>query len=134
MYITPRLNILFPQAIETLEYLRDKKYKLYILTNGFIQTQDRKMKHSDIARYFDRVFSSEELGANKPNKEIFHWAVTSINAKKEKCLMVGDDLRVDIKGAMSYGIDGVWFNPQQITGEFKPTYTIKSLDDLRSIL
>jgi putative hydrolase of the HAD superfamily len=134
MYITPRLNILFPSTRETLDYLQEKKYKLYILTNGFIQTQHRKMNHSDISRCFIRVFSSEELGVNKPKKEIFHWAVSSVHAKKKDCLMVGDDLKVDIQGAMNYGIDGVWFNPNELQSTYKPTHIIKDLSELKSIL
>lgn len=134
MYLTPRLNNLAPNTIQTLEYLKKRGYSLYILTNGFISTQEKKMKHSNISGYFKRLFSSEELGVNKPRKEIFHWAVSSLHAKKSECLMIGDDFEVDIVGAMNYGIDSVWFNPAKLAAETAPTYTIADLSELESIL
>lgn len=134
MDITPRLNILAPNTIELLKYLKAKDYRLFILTNGFISTQEKKMKNSELDIYFERVFSSEELGINKPAKEIFHWAVTSVNAPKEKCLMIGDDIEVDIQGALSYGIDAAWFNPNGDSASIKPTITISDLGELKNIL
>jgi len=110
--ITPRMNILFPNTIPLLDYLSEKGYVMNILTNGFLNTQEKKMKNSGIDQYFDKIFSSEEIGINKPRPEIFHWAVSSLHMKKAACLMIGDDLKVDIEGAVSYGMDGVLFDPQ----------------------
>lgn len=134
MFIIPRLNNLIPGTTDLLEYLLEKRYKLYILTNGFIQTQRRKMENSNIDRFFIHQFSSEEIGTNKPGKDIFHWAVSSVHAKKSSCLMVGDDLKVDIKGAMNYGIDAAWFNPSDVESDFEPSYVIKDLIELQNIL
>jgi putative hydrolase of the HAD superfamily len=134
MDVTPRLNILAPGTIETLDYLEGKQYRMYILTNGFLSTQQQKMAHSGLDRYFTRIFSSEELGINKPDVKIFHWAASAVHGKKKACLMIGDDLAVDIAGAKKYGIDTVWFNPAGQTSEIKPTYTISSMSDLQQIL
>ena len=134
MYITPRLNILAPNTIDTLEYLLQKGYSMYILTNGFLSTQQQKMAHSKLDKYFKRIFSSEELGINKPRKEIFHWAVSSIHANKKECVMIGDDVEVDIMGAMKYGIDTIWFNPSNLHSEKKSTYIIQDMSDLKEIL
>ena len=134
MYITPRLNILAPNTIETLEYLLEKQYKMYILTNGFLSTQQKKMAHSKLDTYFERIYSSEELGVNKPRKEIFHWAVSAVHGKKSECLMIGDDLEVDIIGAKNYGIDTVWFNPSGLKAAHKPNYTIGNMSELLKFL
>jgi putative hydrolase of the HAD superfamily len=134
MYVTPRLNMLAPNTMMTLEYLWEMNYRLYILTNGFLSTQKKKMAFSEIDKFFIRIFSSEEIGVNKPRKGIFHWAVSSIHAHKRECLMVGDDLEVDIRGAMNYGIDAVWYNPGQTKSEFIPTYTITDIGELTQLL
>lgn len=134
MDITPRLNILAPNTIETLEYLKERQYRMYILTNGFLSTQQKKMAHSRLDNYFSRIFSSEELGINKPNAKIFHWAVSAVHGKKKECLMIGDDLEVDIIGAKNYGIDTVWYNPAGLKSEYNPTYTISDMYDLQKIL
>jgi putative hydrolase of the HAD superfamily len=134
MYITPRLNKLAPNTIETMEYLTSLNYKLYILTNGFLSTQEKKMASSEIDRYFIKIYSSEELGMSKPRKEIFHWAVSAVHAHKNECLMIGDDLEVDVRGAMNYGIDAVWYNPDNLSSDFNPTHTISDIGELIGIL
>ena len=134
MEITPRSNILYPHTIETLEYLKEKQYHMFILTNGFLSTQQVKMASSNLEHFFERIFSSEEAGRNKPHRDIFHWAVSSVNAKKKHCLMIGDDLEVDIRGAMNYGIDTIWFNPSGQKVNVEPTHTISTLSELRVIL
>jgi putative hydrolase of the HAD superfamily len=132
--LTPSMRMLFPGTIETLEYLVHAGYRLFILTNGFLTTQQTKMKNSGIEGYFERIFSSEEIGINKPHKAIYHWAVSSLNAPKSECLMIGDDLNVDIQGALDYGIDGVLFDPHKTespSGRFK---TIRHLAELQHFL
>jgi putative hydrolase of the HAD superfamily len=126
-------NNLFPYAIEILDYLFPK-YSLYILTNGFRETQFEKIKYSGLSSYFSRVFTSDTIGYNKPNPKIFQWAVSSVNAQKKECLMIGDDYEVDIRGAKDFGIDQVFFNPDNLIFEEKANYEIKSLIELKDFL
>lgn len=123
---------LFPNTHEILEYLKPR-YNLYILTNGFRETQLKKLERCKLDRYFDEVFTSETIGYNKPHREIFHWALTAVNAKKRDCIMIGDDQKVDIAGANSFGIDSVFFNPGEEIQEVSSTYTIKDLAELKEI-
>lgn len=132
--ITPRLNTLLPNAVEILEYLVSKEYDLYILTNGFLKTQETKMENSHIDKYFKRIFSSEELGINKPHKDFFHWAVSGIHARKKECLMIGDDEKVDVGGAKNYGIDAIWFNPGNEEISDRALKTISDLSELKELL
>ncbi len=124
---------LFPNTIEILEYLKPN-YKLYILTNGFRETQFSKMKNCGLDAYFDHVFTSETIGYNKPDTRIFSWAVNSVNGKKKECMMIGDDYDVDIAGATLYGMDTVYFNPMKLDNSAPSTYEITSLLELKSIL
>ena len=124
---------LFPNTLEILEYLRPR-YKLYILTNGFRETQFKKLRNCGLDRYFDQVFTSETIGINKPDVRIFQWAVNSVNARKKECLMIGDDNEVDIAGASSFGIDSVYFNPGRHEGGIPSTYEIRELRELRQLL
>ena len=130
----PRKTNLFPHAKEVLDYLRPK-YQMAIISNGFPEVQDIKLKACGIADYFDKVFISEVVGYQKPRPEIFHAAVTAFNTKKRHCLMIGDSWERDILGAQNYGIDQVYFNPkqQQQQGR-KATYEIASLKELLEIL
>lgn len=124
---------LFPNTHEILAYLQPR-YSLYILTNGFRETQFSKLRNCDLEKYFDKIFTSETIGYNKPHPKIFQWAISSVNAKKEECLMIGDDQAVDIKGARNFGLDSVFFNPENISITHPHTYMIKDLTELKEIL
>ncbi len=132
--ISPRKTRLIDGAIDLLEYLRSKPYSLYIITNGFTKIQLLKMESSGLDVYFKKVFTSENTSSSKPHNDIFRQAVTSVNARKNESLMIGDDLETDITGARNYGIDQVFFNPLIVSHNHKTTFEITKLDQLREIL
>ncbi len=133
IHYSPRQTRLFPNTIEILDYLKNN-YRLHIITNGFEEVQDTKMKHSGLRNYFDQIITSERAGSKKPNKEIFKYAIEATNANIEESIMIGDDPEVDIKGAADYGMDQVFFNPLNHAINFTPTYTIQDLIELKKIL
>lgn len=111
-----------------------KNYKLYIITNGSKKAQDGRLKNLPLAEYFDGVFISEEIGFDKPKREYFDFVFSRIPEKdKSKCLVIGDSLNSDIKGAVDYGIDSCWINPSEYQMS-DATYQIKKLDELLDIL
>jgi putative hydrolase of the HAD superfamily len=127
---------LMPNAREVLEYLRPK-YRLYILSNGFVELQSRKMQSADIAHYFDGMVLSEDIGVNKPHPEIFMHALKVAGVAPEKALMIGDNREADVRGAQAVGIDQVYYNVSRTPwdeGAEPPTYTIDSLLQLKDIV
>lgn len=130
--ISPTKKELFPYAHETLEYLH-QKYNLYIITNGFNEVQFTKLKNSNLDKYFTKVFTSEDAGAQKPNPIIFQHALQNVNACKEESIMIGDDLKVDVLGAKNFGLDQVYFNPENIDHSEDITHEINSLKELQEI-
>jgi putative hydrolase of the HAD superfamily len=132
--VLPTKTALFPHATEVLDYLRDKNYPIHRITNGFEETQRRKMKHSGINDYFTHVITSESAGSLKPHREIFDYAMKLSNCSASECIMIGDTLDVDILGAQQAGIDQVYFAPDKQPEGIQPTYTIKSLHELKEIL
>lgn len=102
-------NTLFPNTIEVLDYLHPK-YKLHIITNGFQEVQDKKLRNSGIHSYFDQIIDSEMAGAKKPNPTIFNMALNRAGVLPEKSLMIGDSLEADILGAQSLGFHTIHFN------------------------
>ena len=130
--ISPTKTSLFPYTLETLDYLHGK-YNLYIITNGFNEVQFTKIRNSGLDKYFKKVVTSESTGYLKPRIEIFDYAVTSVNARKKECIMIGDDLEIDILGAKNAGLDQVFFNPERIQHKENPSFEIYSLPELKSI-
>ena len=130
----PARKTLFPYAVQILNYLSEKKYRLHLITNGFEKTQHNKLKNSGLDKFFKEVITSESSNSLKPHREIFDYALKKTGAKKEESIMIGDSLEVDIQGAMNAGIDQVYVN--HILNEnltIKPTYTVYSLKELEII-
>ena len=121
-------------AIELLEYLRPS-YRMYILSNGFREVQDKKLRNSGLAPYFKRMILSEDAGIQKPHKGIFDFALINTNSRRNETLMIGDCFEADIIGAHQSRIDQLWFNPQGLPPQkFTPTYTVSSLEEIKRIL
>lgn len=131
--LLPTRTILFPYATEILEYLAAKKYEIHLITNGFEKTQHSKLKYSGLAKYFNKVITSEGSNSLKPNQEIFDFAFTTTGAKKEESIMLGDSIEVDIIGAKNAGIDQVFINHNNIAIDIEPTYVVHSLKELEDI-
>jgi putative hydrolase of the HAD superfamily len=129
----PTRKILFPYAIEILDYLTQKGYQLHLITNGFEKTQLSKIENAGLSGYFGEVITSEGANSLKPHKEIFEYAFRKTGAEPAESIMLGDSIEADIQGAMNAGIDQVYVNHLGIEPEIRPTYTIYSLKELEKI-
>jgi putative hydrolase of the HAD superfamily len=130
LFHSPRNVFLFPYALETLAYLK-QRYKLHIITNGFEEVQRTKLDVSGLREYFTTVITSEEAGVKKPDKGIFYYALKKTSAFPDESIMIGDDLEVDILGARAVGIQGVYFNPEAKIHKEKLLLEIKLLNELQ---
>jgi len=131
--ISPVKTNVFPYTYEALKYLKQNKYRLYIITNGFKEVQKVKMHNCGFNKYFSKLITAELCGYYKPDPRIFHYALTSVNAKKDESIMIGDDYEVDIEGAKKSGIDQVYFNPNKDELSGDSTFKITSLKQLMDI-
>lgn len=124
-----------PGAKEALDALRDR-YRMFLLSNGNAKVQDGRLASAGILPYFENVFISERVGADKPSKEFFDRCTAQIPGyAPEKALMVGDSLTSDILGGKNAGIPTCWMNPARKTaGNIHPDYEIGSLSELPGLL
>lgn len=131
--ISPRMTALFPDAMEVLKYLQTK-YKLHLITNGFAEVQWVKVENSGLRPFFEHIIISEEVGTQKPNKEIFEIAMQRATAIPDQCIMIGDNLNTDILGAKNAGIDQVFFNPYREHVKEEVTYVVTSFREMKEFL
>lgn len=131
--ISPTKKHLYPGTHQLLEYLKDK-YTLHIITNGFEEVQYKKLKHSDLDKYFTHIITSEDAGYKKPDINIFKYALSLANASPMESLMIGDDIDVDIIGAHDAGMDQVLVDFESVLTDSKSTYYVNSLFELKLIL
>lgn len=114
-----------------------KKYKLYLASNGTASVQAGRLKSANISRWFEDVFISQEIGANKPDKAFFEAAFARIpDFDKSRAMIVGDSLTSDILGGINAGIATCWVNPDHKPGreDIRPDYEIESLTQLEELL
>lgn len=131
--LCPTKTNLFPDAHETLGYLKTK-YTLHLISNGFSESQDIKIRGSKIGRYFRHIIISELVGVNKPDKAIFDYALKLAGTTKEESLMIGDSLEADVRGALDFGMDAIYFNPAGLDKPADVPLEIRHLKELTTIL
>ena len=131
--ISPTFNALMPHSREVLEYLFDKGYAMSLITNGFNEVQFRKVEHSGLKPFFQRITTSEFAGIGKPNPGIFEYAMRKAGVGVGECIMVGDDVYTDIYGSSTVGMPSVFVNPKGIEHDQKPLHEVRSLLELKEI-
>lgn len=131
--LAPTKPNIFPDALEVLDYLKTK-YELHIITNGFDDIQAKKLKHSKLEPYFDVIVTSENANSRKPSPDIFNLALERTGGEIATSIMIGDNLKADIAGAVAVGMDHVWFNPNKIVTNTTVQHQISNLLELKSIL
>ncbi|WP_425393011.1 YjjG family noncanonical pyrimidine nucleotidase [Ekhidna sp.] len=101
---------LMSDAMTALNYLSGK-YELHIITNGFLDAQNRKLSNSGISKFFNVMVTSECANSRKPSPEIFEYSLKEAGASKSESIMIGDNPRTDIHGAREFGLKTVFYDP-----------------------
>ncbi len=131
--VSPTKTALMPNAIEVLTELK-KWHKLHVITNGFKEVQFIKLKNSNLEHFFSKIFISETIGASKPKTAFFEYAIKSANARKNECLVVGDNLETDIDGAINFKLDYIFFNPNKTSHNRELMHEITDLKEILDIV
>ncbi len=133
LHTCPTKSKLMPHALETVEYLAGK-YSLTIVTNGFEDIQQTKLKSMNLYAHFDHVITSQRAGAKKPSREIFDFALSTNAIAAPQAIMIGDNLKTDIAGARNAAIDTVFFNPESSQHTELVNHEITGLKELCDLL
>ncbi len=114
-----------------------KKYRLFLVSNGTAIVQKGRLDSSGIRKYFEKIFVSQEIGANKPSEQYFDAVFAQIPGfDKTKAMIVGDSLSSDILGGINAGIATCWVNPSHAPANPKipADYEIERLAQLDKLL
>lgn len=125
-----------PGAKEALDTLRGK-YRLFLASNGTASVQHSRLTSAGLYPYFEKVFVSQALGANKPSRAFFDACAARIPGfDPRKALMVGDSLTSDILGGINAGMKTCWVCPPEAQGrpDIVPDYRIEALSRLPELL
>ena len=131
----PYKRKLMPHAMEALEYLSGK-YRLYILSNGFRELQEQKMRSAGILHYFRKIVLSEDIGAHKPFPAIFNFAMSATQSEFRTSLMIGDNWKNDVAGARDVGVGQGYYCPDAEPSvlDFQPTFLLRDWKEIKKVL
>jgi putative hydrolase of the HAD superfamily len=122
----------FPEVLATLRWLRDRKVKLGIITNGTIAMQEPKIEGLGLTPLMDAVLISERERVRKPDRAIFERGLSRLGVDSAASWFVGDHPDTDIRGASEAGLTAVW---RRSWGQANhATHSIASLDELIPLL
>lgn len=129
------ISILYPDAIPTLEKVKEMGAKCYLITNGLANVQRGRLRLSGIGKYFDGIFISDEMGCSKPSKTYYDLVVSQIDYfDKKHALIVGDSLVSDIPLGIENGIDTCYLNHSGEEPSLKVTYQIKTVSEVIDLI
>ena len=126
----------FPGAEALLAALAEK-YPIYIVTNGNAVSQKTRLQNSGLLPYIRGCFISETAGAAKPDKRYFDYVLAHIpGAAAENCVVIGDSLTSDMRGAQNAGMASIWYNPHGLPNTIgvPVTHEARSYADIRRLL
>lgn len=101
---------LFPEVTSVLHDLASAGTHLGLITNGASDTQREKLEVLGLTDAFDHIFISGEVGAAKPSRVLFEYALSHSKTQSTTAIHVGDSLESDIAGAQSVGMAAAWVN------------------------
>jgi YjjG family noncanonical pyrimidine nucleotidase len=130
-----RFGDLYPGARDLLTVLSDLA-SLALVSNGIGQVVRDKVARLNLARFFDAIVISGEVGVAKPHTGFFDIAFERLgHPDKATTLMIGDSLASDIRGGCDYGIDTCWYAPDAAAEPMPaPTHRVRSLADIPTVV
>ena len=126
----------FEEVLETLKSLKDKKYKLAILSNGTPELLNELVKTNNLESFFDDIFSIEEVGVYKPDTKVYDIPIKKYGIKKNEVIFLSSNTW-DVSGGGNYGYQSIWVNRNKNIFDYldyKPKNQINSLKGLLDII
>ena len=126
----------YKEVSETLKALKEKKFKLAILSNGTPSLLNELVKSNNLNNLFDDIFSIEEVGVYKPVSKVYDIPVKKYKIKKDEITFLSANTW-DVSGGGNYGYQAIWVNRNNNIFDnldYKPTNEIKSLKELTNLI
>ena len=117
----------YKEVSETLKALKEKKFKLAILSNGTPSLLNELVKSNNLNNLFDDIFSIEEVGVYKPDSKVYDIPVKKYKIKKDEIAFLSANTW-DVSGGGNYGYQAIWVNRNNNIFDnldYKPTNEIK---------
>ena len=122
----------FKEVPEVLKSLKEKDFKLAILSNGTPSLLDELVKSNNLENIFDDIFSIEEVGVYKPDSKVYDLPINQYQIQKNEVVFLSANTW-DVSGGGNYGYNSIWVNRNNNIFDnldYQPELEIKNLKDL----
>ena len=126
----------FPEVKEVLEKLKEKNYKLAILSNGTPSLLQELVKSNNLVNIFNDIFSIEEVGIYKPDSKVYDIPIKKYQVEKKEVIFLSANTW-DVSGGGNYGYNSIWVNRSNNTFDkldYKPKHQIKNLNEILDLI
>jgi 2-haloacid dehalogenase len=126
----------FKEVPEVLKLLKEKNFKLAILSNGTPSLLNELVKSNKLDNLFDDLFSIEEVGIYKPDSKVYDMPIKKYNIQKDEVAFLSANTW-DVSGGGNYGFNSVWVNRNNNIFDnldYKPQNEVKDLKQLIDII
>ena len=110
-------HTLVPEALETVQALHYKGYRLFAASNSFGHLQRSRLQHAGLLPFFEDTFISMDIGYDKPDIRFYQEALRRCGLQPQEVLMVGDSMTTDILGAQAAGLATCFFDRRENNGD-----------------
>jgi putative hydrolase of the HAD superfamily len=131
--------IVFPDSRDTLRTLRERGYKLGLLSNTWWAAawHNADLATHGLDEFLDELVYTSDLPHSKPHPTVFETVAGRLGVEHEACVMIGDRMVDDVSGALAAGMRGVWrsnSNPWPKPEHITPTASVSTLSELPEML
>ena len=126
----------FKEVSEVLKILKEKKFKLAILSNGTPALLNELVKNNNLENIFDDLFSIEQVGIYKPDSKVYDIPTNKYRIQKNEIAFLSANTW-DVSGGGNYGYQSIWVNRNKNIFDnldYNPNSEIKDLSELISLI
>jgi len=126
----------FKEVPEVLKSLKEKDFKLAILSNGTPSLLDELVTSNNLENIFNDIFSIEEVGVYKPDSKVYDLPIKQYQIQTNEVAFLSANTW-DVSGGGNYGYNSIWVNRNNNIFDnldYKPQNEIKNLKELLNII
>ena len=126
----------YKEVPETLKILKEKKFKLAILSNGTPSLLDQLIKSNNLDNLFDDLFSIEDVKIYKPDSKVYDIPIKKYQIEKNEVAFLSANTW-DVSGGGNYGFNSIWVNRNKNIFDkldYTPNFEIRDLSKLIDII
>ena len=126
----------FKEVPEVLKTLKEKNFKLAVLSNGTPALLKELVKSNNLDNVFDDLFSIEQVGIYKPDSKVYDMPIQKYSIEKDEVAFLSANTW-DVSGGGNYGYNSIWVNRNNNIFDnldYEPKYQIEDLSKLLDII